>query len=123
MPREAAKKGWGDAVKTYWEGYDDGYLFTAPVAAFAPNELGVYGMSGNVYEWCWDWFDEKYYEYTPSENPRGADSGSMRLCRDVGYGCLLDVARSCNRGKAKPGFRFLHGGFRLAQSVSPTSVL
>ncbi|MFZ5980784.1 MAG: formylglycine-generating enzyme family protein, partial [Candidatus Zixiibacteriota bacterium] len=65
---EAAKRGWGEAVRTYWQGYDDGYLFTAPVTAFAANELGIYGMSGNVYEWCWDRFDDKYYSYSPSEN-------------------------------------------------------
>lgn len=116
---EAAKRGWGEAVQTYWEGYDDGYLFTSPVAAFAPNDLGVCGMSGNVYEWCWDWYDENYYAHSQTENPLGADSGEFRLCRDVGYGCLLEAARTCNRGKAAPGHRFLHGGFRLAQTAAP----
>ncbi len=45
------------------KGYDDGYRFTAPVGSFEPNALGIYDLSGNVYEWCED-------EYRPGENKR-----------------------------------------------------
>ena len=89
----------------------------SPVGIFAPNELGVYDISGNVYEWCWDWFGEDYYENSPDDNPTGPGPGTMRSCRDVGYGCLPVNARVTSRGKAEPGFRFLHGGFRVARSA------
>jgi formylglycine-generating enzyme required for sulfatase activity len=114
---ETALRLWGkEHVLTWWQGYDDGYLFTSPVGTYAPNELGLYDMSGNVYEWCWGWFDDGYYRYSPSNNPRGAATGEMRCCRDVGYGCLAISMRVISRGKAAPDYRFLHGGFRLARS-------
>ena len=48
-----------DCSHQYWFD-DDGYLFTSPVGTYAPNELGIYDFSSNVYEWCWDWFDDEY---------------------------------------------------------------
>ncbi len=113
---ETAKREWKEHVKTWWKDYDDGYLFTSPAGSFAPNEAEICDMSGNVYEWCWDWYDEEYYHSSPGKNPRGPSSGVMRISRDVGYGCLTNSMRTVNRGKAEPDFRFLHGGFRLVRS-------
>ena len=115
---EAARRAWGaEHVKTYCQGYDDGFAFTSPVGTFAPNELGLYDISGNVYEWCWDWYGADYFESSSENNPRGADSGEFRSCRNVGYGCPASAQRTVNRGKAEPAFRFLHGGFRVARSA------
>jgi len=115
---EAALRGWGEeAVKNYWQGYDDEYLCTSPVGTFAPNEQGIYDMSGNVYEWCWDWYSEDYYKNSPVKNPLGVEIGELRSYRDVGYGCLPDRDRSANRGMGKPGDRFDNVGFRLVRSV------
>ena len=61
--------------------YDDR---TYDVATKAPNELGLYDMSGNLGEWCWDWYDEKYYSNSPLNNPTGPSSGSERVCRSGG---------------------------------------
>jgi formylglycine-generating enzyme required for sulfatase activity len=98
-------------------GYDDGHVFTAPVGSFTPNDLGIYDLSGNVYEWCWDWFDRGYYADSPIDNPRGPASGSERCCRDIGFGCPLLYVRVLSRGLAPPDYRAEHVGFRLARSA------
>ncbi len=53
-----------------------------------PNELGLYDMTGNVSEWCYDWFDEKYYLKSPEQNPQGSESGWERVLRGGGWGIL-----------------------------------
>jgi len=49
----------------------DGYARTSPVRAFPPNRFGLYDMSGNVWEWCADWYRPDYYRHSPRKNPRG----------------------------------------------------
>ncbi|UCF04438.1 MAG: SUMF1/EgtB/PvdO family nonheme iron enzyme [bacterium] len=111
---EAARREW--QITNIWEGYDDGYANTAPACTFAPNWLGVHDISGNVYEWVWDWYDEKYYERSPRDNPHGPPSGEMRACRDAGFACAIRHEAVASRGRGKPSLTFSWGGFRIARS-------
>jgi sulfatase modifying factor 1 len=101
---------------TIWAGYDDGYVFTAPVGRFTRNELGLYDMTGNVLEWCQDWHDKDYYKNSPRNNPEGPPSGQDRVLRGGSWFNDARNLRASDRLRSLPAYRFNYGGFRLVLS-------
>ena len=79
-----------------------------------PNELGLYDMSGNVYEWCYDWHGRDYYSSSPQTNPQGPSSGSTRVLRGGSWVSDAQNCRVADRGCYSPGGRSSIHGLRLA---------
>jgi sulfatase modifying factor 1 len=87
---------------------------THPVGKKQPNELGLYDMAGNVWEWCSDWFDLKYYIGMPADNPKGPDEGTLRVIRGGSWTNFARLCRITYRNGTAPDKRFSNDGFRLA---------
>jgi formylglycine-generating enzyme required for sulfatase activity len=87
---------------------------THPVGSKQPNQLGLYDMSGNVCEWCNNWYGQKYYAHSPQNNPKGDSSyGSNRVYRGGSWGNAAKSCRVAYRFDYAPGYRNSYLGFRL----------
>lgn len=125
---------WGDLLKpdgqhrcNIWQGKfpvknnaSDGYIGTAPVDAYPPNGYGLYNVSGNVWEWCADWFSPRYHLETESINPKYTRPTGSRSMRGGSYLCHRSycnryrvAARSSNTPDSSSG----NLGFRVAADV------
>ncbi|WP_084402783.1 formylglycine-generating enzyme family protein [Paenibacillus antarcticus] len=122
---------WGDLLKedgehhcNIWQGKfpvknnaSDGFIGTCPIDTYKPNGYGLYNMSGNVWEWCEDWFSPDYHSQSASIDPHGPMSGSVRSMRGGSYLChrvycnrYRVAARSSNTPDSSTG----NIGFRCA---------
>jgi formylglycine-generating enzyme required for sulfatase activity/calcineurin-like phosphoesterase family protein/energy-coupling factor transporter ATP-binding protein EcfA2 len=116
---EARKYPWGNKFdKNLCNSSESELGRTSPVGIFPKGKspFGCFDMAGNVWEWCADWFDEKYYHDSPVKNPSGPKTGSQRVLRG---GCWIYVAQDCAcaiRHAVHPGRRAYYLGFRLARS-------
>lgn len=89
-----------------------------PVGLKLPNELGIYDMSGNICEWCSDFYDKEYYKNSPSENPQGPGNGTNKIRRGGSWNdnAPNNCRNSC-RNISLPEIRQNYNGFRLCRTI------
>lgn len=96
----------------WWENNSDHE--THPVGQKKPNELGLYDMTGNVFEWCSDWFSYTTYKDGQTSNPKGAASGAWVVIRGSSWGSSEGELTITHRNMDEPTNRGMRTGFRLA---------
>ena len=112
-PSNFTYSGSNDDNEVAWHSSNSGFI-THEVGLKAPNGLGIYDMSGNVREWCWDWFGS--YTSEAKTDPTGAASGNRRIERGGGFrGGGTQDHRSTARSMSYPGDRDNDIGFRVVR--------
>ena len=109
---------WGnlpDHGKKYgWTRVLDGHH---PVGLKLPNRWGLYDMTGNVTEWCMDWYGEKYYETGPAKDPAGPETGEAKIARGDTWCGYHEYTRSAHREFWKPDRAGNTRGFRIVVGI------
>ncbi|MBS1792790.1 MAG: formylglycine-generating enzyme family protein [Acidobacteria bacterium] len=131
---DSKKYAWGDELRpdgrlmaNYWQGEfptrntrADGFAGRAPVKSFPPNGYGLYDLTGNVWEWTSDWYDDDYYRASPVKNPAGAPAGTDRSIRGGSFLCAENFCsnyRVAGRSHATPDSGLGNLGFRCARDA------
>ena len=93
---------------------ENGPIHPVDVKRYPPNPYGLYDMSGNVWEWCEDWYGQ--YPVEPTENPIGAEEGIWRIMRGGGWSDPTEeFCRSSVRYYSAPKIRSTALGFRVVK--------
>lgn len=118
---------WGNTIDENLANYDWNIGDTTPVDRYMPNRYGLYDMSGNVLEWCFDAYDETFYASSPPRNPvAGGQVGndftnikSNRVLRGGSWGGDARNLRVAYRSWGSPTYADGYDGFRCARAVTP----
>jgi len=105
-----------DEVGWYRENSGNYYSLIHRIAKKKPNALGIFDMSGNVREWCWDFYDDDYYKNSPKENPKGPETGDRTVARGGYYGDYSKECKVTARLKGTRNDKYVSNGFRLVRS-------
>ena len=111
---------WGgvdEESKRNAEGPSDGFEQWAPAKSFGANEFGLYGMAGNVWQWCADWYDPKYYVGADRTDPAGPADGKTKSLRGGAWDSPSFKLRVCSRRDFDPKFTDRTIGFRCVRSL------
>jgi formylglycine-generating enzyme len=118
--REGALYPWGDQppCERPYAGYDRQTGGPERVGANPPNDFGLFDMSEGVHEWCSDYYDARYYYYSPERNPQGPPSGKRRASRGGSWRHRVKFSRSAARSSLPPNFQYADYGFRAALTLN-----
>ncbi len=98
-----------------WYGLNSGGKYHA-VGTKNPNELGIYDLTGNVWEWCNDWYNNDYYQNESSfNNPQGPQTGNFKVVRGGAFGTTEYLRLSYRSPNNYPTYSFNYIGFRVAK--------
>jgi formylglycine-generating enzyme required for sulfatase activity len=113
---------WGDTTALMSErmNYSDSKLEQTSAVGSYPNGTtpdDIFDLAGNAWEWCYDWYDEDYYQNSPQNNPKGPSSSPIgaRVLRGGSWGNNEWICRSTNRNRYNPDNRNNNWGFRVVQ--------
>ncbi len=87
------------------------------VGTKSPNSLGLYDIQGNAYEWCWDYYDVKYYSNSPDTDPRGPETGMNRVYKGGYFNAPVDMLNFTRRYNLLSSIKDGQIGIRLVQKV------